>query len=280
MSKLQNFFKGFKKINYIVPLAEKANVSVVRPDFLNHPLLPNIVEDLSYLNIKDATFGMRSFTATKIDNPSMLLEIHASLKNLICMKITSNIFRNTYKREFDVTIDIYVAGIDDRLWKLRFNPYILYTSIHDEYEKEMLQACVGITDIFIDILGIQKMCQYPINNIECSKFTNTKMRHYDGYIKTLCQFADEPYFGLDYLFPDSTDEKPILVNAVLTNDIEKTMDENLVVHVVRRTSEYDVLMKNELKFDEGMVIPVVRKADNVTDEVAVTSEEGENNNET
>lgn len=231
IQKIKNWFNGFRKLNYDVPLVTEPEV----------PCLPikeivDIEKMINNLPIYKVKFGLINYTIEKVQNGPIKREIINTMKPVTFTKVSCEYFRSEKQREIRVTDSIYSIGIDQELWRIDISTFLMCLNHTSDFDDQLIEMCEMYANGVIRVLGLDNIF---VQKISIRNFKESDILHkkcFEGYIRT---FGDENKFqnyALDEICPiPDTNEATTIQNAVHRDDLNSFIrDNSMIVEVVRK----------------------------------------------
>lgn len=216
--KIKKFIKGLRKIDYTYDLSyDKLTCSDILRKISDEDIskgsyneYKTLVEEINYIPTDCNPHIGIDYTLEKVEEPTTLLlrslSRTRSCKTLIKFNVEK--FLNSKQRKIDAYIDIYTWGIDDRIWKYSFNPYVIYNYAGRDYDMVFFNLLIAYTNAAIKVLNLRKISKYPVTVDSVSECTPMSKKERLGYFCSvtpdfnLSNHENVPDYDIDAIIPE------------------------------------------------------------------------------
>ena len=238
LKQFKNWVSGFFKKEYEYELPNQPIYDDVDLIMKMGESLSPILSTINDMQIDNVRFGIYDYSIKKeynnelkdklVDSDTCISFIKSSVETMV-----------TGQKEIEVLTTVFCLGIDNEVWKIEFKPYFLYDCFSSEFDTSVIQLCVDLANLGMDVLNLHVMTkQKP----EVSNIWETDLlgeRTFTGTINTFGSFTDFQIFGIDEILPDPfINDAKMYQDAIHNFSIDETLEEeSLIFDVIKKEKQ-------------------------------------------
>jgi len=235
MNKFKKWIDGFRKKEYVVPLATEANLSSINLDIMGS-IFESMSRTIAHFTCESASFSIIDFKATKlVGNLVLMYNLLKKKEPISQLKISRCGLDISQKREIYVSATVFCLGIDKEVWRFDFKASSVYTSLNNEIEFRIADVLIEYINGFIQSIQLSKMCQCDVIIQNTTNYDSVHGEMYSGWVRSYCNNIEYPYYASIHDATDMTNDAVILLHCVNEEEMEEQMeDDSMIIDVIRR----------------------------------------------
>lgn len=232
MSTLKEFFEGFKLKDYTVELAREPV-----KQFLTVSSVKEILKLSESLLLSHIRFGISDYHFEKVDEPIIEEAIRREETSKSFTKVRSETHPYTYQKEIHVSSNIFMILIDQKLWKLSIDAYLICeTPYIEDHEAVLTNYLVRYINALLSDTNFIKPVSLYNNRIEyLVDYQLLRSRRFTGYVKTYGDQSILNEIGFDNYLPKEEEKTQILVreDEESINEISNEEESPIMIKIVK-----------------------------------------------
>lgn len=251
MSTIREFLNGFKLVDYKVELAN---------ELVKQYFSPSIVEEILVLSesllLSNVRFGIHNYHIEKMDEefvPDKLLKkIEENNGCVSFTKVYNETHPTTYEKETHLSSSIYVLLIDENVWKLSIDAFLVCESPYlDDGDQLVIDFLIKYVNSLLTETKIIKPILY--GNCQIDKIVDYQLLRvisFTGYSKIYGDQSLLENIGYDEYLPDKKEEYQTLIDEEdekLIIEDEKTEEEPIMVDIVHSITSSSTTSAQDVK---------------------------------
>lgn len=226
MKRMKKFINGFKLMEYTVPLAETPI-----KQFLSMSSIGEILKLSGSLLLSNIKFGIKEYHFEKVHNDLLYKILKESNTSKSFTKVYVETFPATYQKEIHLNTNIFMILIDDKMWKLSLESYLICETPNlEKYDQLLINFLIDHINF---TLGETDLI-YPVVldgfNVEINPLIDyqlLKSKKFNGYIKT---FGDEETLrsiGFEEFLPEEKESYQEIADKEMEDKITESISSDI-----------------------------------------------------
>lgn len=245
-NKFFNWLEGFRKKEYVVPLATETDLYKINLDIMGS-IFESMSRNMVNFTCESASFSILDFKASKVIGNLMirynLLKKKDSISHLKVSRCGLDI---SSKREIFVSASVFCMGLDGEIWRFDFKASTIYTSLRNDIEMQIVDLLIDYLNGFIKSLQLSQMCTHEVKIQNTLSYESVHSEIYNGWVKSFCNELEYQNVAPLYDASDMNNEATILLHSIDEEDMQKEVEgESMIIDVIRRKN-------NSMNLREGV----------------------------
>lgn len=222
MKNMKDFINGFKLMDYAVPLAE-APVK----QFLSTESIKEILRLSGSLLLSNIKFGIKEYHFEKVHNDLLYKILKETNASKSFTKVYVETFPTTYQKEFHLNTNIFLILIDNEMWKLSIETYLICETPNlEKYDQLLINFLIDHINFTLKETDIIRPVVLNDFNVEIDLLIDyqlLKSKKFNGYVKT---FGDEETLrsiGFEEFLPEEKESQREIIDTEMKDEITESI---------------------------------------------------------